>query len=62
MVANDGMLGDSGLRLSHFANQLANRVGGMIARQIHVGSGGYLAVAASAFLAVKGLRGYQKAP
>lgn len=61
LVANGGLLGDSGLRLSHFANQLANRVGGMIARQIHVGLGGYLAVAASAFLAVKGVRGYQNA-
>ena len=29
LVANDGVLGDKGLRLSHFANELANRVGGM---------------------------------
>jgi hypothetical protein len=61
LVADNGFLGDSGLRLSHFANQLANRVGGMIARQIHVGPGGYLSLAASAFLAIKGLRGYQNA-
>jgi hypothetical protein len=61
LVADDGILGDTGLRLSHLANQLANRVGGMIARQIHVGPGGYLSLAASAFLAVKGLRGYQNA-
>ncbi len=61
LVADDGFLGDTGLRLSHFANQLANRVGGMVARQIHVGMGGYLSVAASAFLAVKGLRGYRNA-
>jgi hypothetical protein len=60
LVADDGFLGDTGLRLGHLANQLANRVGGMIARQIHVGLGGYLSLAASAFLAVKGLRGYQK--
>jgi hypothetical protein len=59
LVADDGFLGDTGLRLSHLANQLANRVGGMIARQIHVGLGGYLSLASSAFLAVKGLRGYQ---
>ncbi len=61
LVAENGFLGDTGLRLSHFANQLANRVGGMLARQIHVGLGGYLSLAASAFLAVKGLRGYQHA-
>jgi hypothetical protein len=60
-VAHDGFLGDSGLRVSHFANRLANRVGGMIARQIHVGFGGYLSAAASAFLAFKGLRGYRNA-
>ena len=61
LVADDGYLGDTGLHLSHLANQLATRVGGMIARQIHVGLGGYLSLAASAFLAVKGLRGYQNA-
>jgi hypothetical protein len=62
MVANGGMLGDSGLRLSHFANALANRVGAVVERRIHVGAGGYLSLAASAFLAVKGLLGYRKAP
>lgn len=62
LVTDNGYLGDSGVRLSHFANQLANRVGGMIARRIHVGAGGYISVAASVFLAIKGLRGYQHAP
>jgi hypothetical protein len=47
LVANDGMLGDSGLRLSHFANELANRVSAAITRRIHVGVGGYLSLAAS---------------
>jgi hypothetical protein len=61
LVDNDGMLGDTGLRLSHFANELANKVSGMITRRIHVGAGGYLSLAASAFLAVKGLRGYRSA-
>ncbi|HEY6455782.1 MAG TPA: hypothetical protein VIY90_10940 [Steroidobacteraceae bacterium] len=61
LVADDGLPGDSALRLSHFANQLANRVGGMITHQIHVGVGGYLAVAASTYLAAKGLRSYQNA-
>lgn len=61
LVANEGMLGDSGLRLSHFANELANQVGAVITRRIHVGLGGYLSLAASAFLAYKGLRGYRKA-
>jgi hypothetical protein len=61
LVADDGFLGDTGLRLSHLANQLANRVGGIVARQIHVGPGGYISLAASAFLALKGLRGFQNA-
>ena len=61
LVANDGFLGDTGLRLSHLANQLASRVGAMVARQIHVGLGGYVSLAASAYLAFKGLQGYQNA-
>jgi hypothetical protein len=61
LVPNEGMLGDSGLRLSHIANELANKVGAVITRRIHVGWGGYLSLAASAFLAVKGLRAYRKA-
>jgi hypothetical protein len=61
LVADDGYLGSTGLHLSHLANQLASKVGGMIARQIHVGLGGYLSLVASAFLAFKGLRGYQNA-
>jgi hypothetical protein len=60
LVADEGMLGESGLRLSHFANELANKVGAVITRRIHVGLGGYLSLAASAFLAAKGLRGYGK--
>jgi hypothetical protein len=61
LVSNDGMLGDSGVRLSHFANELANRVGAVITRRIHVGLGGYLSLVASAVLAAQGLRGYRKA-
>jgi hypothetical protein len=62
LVANDGMLGDTGLRFSHFANELAGKVSAVITRRIHVGLGGYLSLAASAFLAVQGLRGYRQAP
>jgi hypothetical protein len=61
LVANNGMLGDSGLRLSHFANELANKFGIAVEQRIHVGLGGYLSLAASAFLAVKSLLGYRKA-
>ncbi len=62
LVDNNGMLGDTGLHLSRFANALAEKVGGIITQRIHVGLGGYLALAASAFLAVKGLLRYQQAP
>jgi hypothetical protein len=62
LIDNDGMLGDTGLRLSRFANELANKVSGVITRRIHVGLGGYLSVVASAYLAFRGLRGYQQGP
>jgi len=62
LIADNGTLGETGSRFIQFANQLANRVGGVVTRQIHVGAGGYLALAASAVLAVKGLRGYLAAP
>jgi hypothetical protein len=62
LIDNNGMLGDTGLRLSRFANELANKVSGVITRRIHVGLGGYLSMAASAYLAYTGLRGYQRAP
>jgi hypothetical protein len=62
LLDNSGMLGDSGLRLSRYANELANRLGAQISRQIHVGLGGYLSLAASAYLAIRGLRSYQRAP
>ena len=61
LVANEGMLGDSGLHLSRFANALANRVGEAITRRIHVGAGGYLSLASSAYLAYQGVRGYRRA-
>jgi hypothetical protein len=61
LIDNNGMLGDTGLRLSRFANELANKVSGAITRRVHVGLGGYLSMAASAYLAYKGLRGYQRA-
>lgn len=62
LIDNKGMLGDSGLGLSRFANSLAQKIGAEVSRQIHVGFGGYLSLAASAYLAVKGLRGYRTAP
>ena len=62
LLTDNGSLGDTGSRFIHFANQLAGRVGTVITRRIHVGAGGYLSLAASAFLAVKGLRGYQEVP
>lgn len=62
LVASGDTFGDSGLRLSHLANELANRFGAVVQRRIHVGVGGSLSLAASAFLAVKGLLGYRKAP
>ena len=61
LLADSGSLGETGSRFIQFANQLANRIGSVVTRQIHVGFGGYLSVAASAVLAVKGLRGYQEA-
>jgi hypothetical protein len=61
-VDNNGMLGDSGLHLSRFINAAAGKLGAAVSDRIHVGLGGYLSLAASAFLAFKGLRNYQKAP
>jgi hypothetical protein len=61
-IADDGSYGDTGSRLIHFANALVGKVGNVVARRIHVGAGGYLSLAASTFLAVKGLRGYREAP
>jgi hypothetical protein len=61
-IADNGDLGQTGSRFIHFANELAGKVGAVVARRIHVGGGGYLSLAASVFLAVKGLRGYQEAP
>ena len=60
LIADNGSLGDTGSRLIHFANSFVGRVGNRVARQVHVGAGGYVSLAASAFLAVKGLRGYQR--
>ena len=62
LVTDNGSLGETGSRFIQFANQLATRVGSVVTRQIHVGAGGYLSLAASAVLAVKGLRGYREAP
>ncbi len=61
LVTDNGLLGATGARLSHQANDLADKLGSVIARRIHVGLGAYVAVAASVFLAVKGLQGYQRA-
>jgi hypothetical protein len=62
LVADSGFLGETGSRLSHLANSLANTVGALVSRRVHVGWGGYLALAAGVFLAVKGLQGYRRAP
>jgi hypothetical protein len=43
-----------------FANDLVNRGGGLVAKHISVGAGGYLALAASVFLAVHGLRRFRQ--
>jgi hypothetical protein len=61
LIPDDGALGETGSRVIHFANNLAGQVGTVITRRIHVGVGGYLAIAASVVLAVKGLRGYHEA-
>jgi len=61
LIADDGSLGETGSRFIRFANHLAGQVGPVITRRIHVGAGGYLSLAASAVLAVKGLRGYREA-
>jgi len=62
LVADNGLLGETGARLSHLANGLADKVGALITRRIHVGLGGYVAVATSVFLAIQGLLGYRRAP
>ncbi len=62
LLTDNGSFGDTGSRFIHFANSLVSRVGNAVARQVHVGAGGYLSLVASTFLAVKGLRGYQQAP
>jgi hypothetical protein len=59
-IADNGHVGSTGSQLIRFANDLANRVGAAITRQITVGLGGYLSVGASAYLAYRGLLGYQK--
>ncbi len=59
LIADNGSLGETGSRFIHFANSLVSKVGNAVARQVHVGAGGYLSLAASAFLAIKGLRAYQ---
>lgn len=59
LVADNGNLGDTGSQIIRFANSLADKVGSVVTRQVHVGAGGYLALASTAVLAVKGLLGYQ---
>jgi len=58
LLADTGGYGDTGSQFIRFANSMANRVGGMVARQVHVGAGGYLALAASFVLAIRGLLNY----
>jgi len=59
MFTDSGSYGDTGSEIIHFANSLADRVGSAVTRQVHVGAGGYLALAATIVLAVKGLIGFQ---
>jgi hypothetical protein len=47
--------------LVHFGNSVAEGVGNVAARHISVGLGAYLALLASLFLAVKGLRAFRAA-
>ena len=62
MIADSGRFGDTGSQLIHLANELTDKISGRVAQQVSVGVGGYLALAASAFLAFKGLVGFLKAP
>ena len=59
LFTDDGSFGDGGSQVIQFANSLAGRIGGLVSRQVHVGAGGYLALAFAAVLAVKGLLNYQ---
>jgi hypothetical protein len=59
LIADDGGFGDTGSQLIRFANSLANQVGSVVMRQVHVGAGGYLALVATAVLALRGLLGYR---
>lgn len=58
LIADQGNFGDTGSQIIRFANSLADKVGSVVTRQVHVGAGGYLALASTAVLAVKGLLGY----
>jgi hypothetical protein len=62
LIADNGTFGDTGSRFIHFANSLVSRAGNAVARQVHVGAGGYLSGIASGVLAVRGLRGYRQVP
>jgi hypothetical protein len=61
LLADNGSFGNTGSQFIRFANSLADKVGNVVTRQVHVGAGGYLALASSAVLAVKGLLGYRNA-
>ena len=62
LITDNGTFGDTGSQFIRFANSLASRVGDAITQRIHVGPGGYLALLSTAYLAIKGLRGFQQAP
>jgi len=62
MFADNGKFGDTGSQLIHLANELTDKISARVAHRVTVGLGGYLALAASAFLAVKGVLGYREAP
>ena len=59
-IADNGALGDTGSQFIRFANSLVNQVGNVVGRQVHVGAGGYLGLASTAVLAVRGIRGYRQ--
>ena len=54
--------GTIGRDLVDLANEVANRVTGAVGKHVSIGSGAYLSLAASVFLAVKGWRRFQLRP
>jgi hypothetical protein len=57
--SNAGRVGGN---LVQFANDLVHHGGDLVARHVAIGVGGYLALAASIVLALRGVRGLRKTP